>query len=661
MEDKEQLDQLDFEIAFGAIRHFGKNLYTTNPPAIAELVANGWDAYATECKILFNKNNELLISDNGIGMTDDEFQNRYARSGFVKDENIRIPIGMEKRPYMGKKGIGKFSAFSLGDTYELYTKSEEDLCWKKITLNSEQLNTNKAKVPVKIERINDISDLLLKFAFNFNSKTGTFIYIPNLKRNITESTITSLKQLLPRRFSADVLTDYPNFKLYINNDILDLTKHFFYANVEYVYSINYTNDEIKKKFPQVNTNNIKIKNPLNDKLKGWIASVDLPKTLRSEDGTRLTGVTIYINGKLADENILKNIIDDRVTNSYIIGEVNADYLENQENDPVLSSREGLNQELENVIELRDYLRDLRNDLIDNWNEMRASREIEKQDYITTAISKPENRIYYEKLDENTKKRFHKYAQKLFDQPDPKNTQEKIIDILFSALIQIVNNEEFLNLLEKENIKEEELLSYIQKLFNLTEINHSLRLRDGVKNKLSVISKLKEHIANEEIESSFEVLLSKNPWLINPHWENHKTLYTQIWYTYLGIDNSDPERLRTDIIIEVSDERYPIIVELKRDKATKYSTPNALEVQNQIYKYRRAIAQKIQENEGIDVRADDIKAYFICGTKALHELRQNTSDMDLLNKNNIQIMSYETMVNTASKTLSVIFDTDLNEI
>lgn len=661
MEDKEQLDQLDFEIAFGAIRHFGKNLYTTNPPAIAELVANGWDAYATECKILFNKNNELLISDNGIGMTDDEFQNRYARSGFVKDENIRIPIGMEKRPYMGKKGIGKFSAFSLGDTYELYTKSEEDLCWKKITLNSEQLNTNKAKVPVKIERINDISDLLLKFAFNFNSKTGTFIYIPNLKRNITESTITSLKQLLPRRFSADVLTDYPNFKLYINNDILDLTKHFFYANVEYVYSINYTNDEIKKKFPQVNTNNIKIKNPLNDKLKGWIASVDLPKTLRSEDGTRLTGVTIYINGKLADENILKNIIDDRVTNSYIIGEVNADYLENQENDPVLSSREGLNQELENVIELRDYLRDLRNDLIDNWNEMRASREIEKQDYITTAISKPENRIYYEKLDENTKKRFHKYAQKLFDQPDPKNTQEKIIDILFSALIQIVNNEEFLNLLEKENIKEEELLSYIQKLFNLTEINHSLRLRDGVKNKLSVISKLKEHITNEEIESSFEVLLSKNPWLINPHWENHKTLYTQIWYTYLGIDNSDPERLRTDIIIEVSDERYPIIVELKRDKATKYSTPNALEVQNQIYKYRRAIAQKIQENEGIDVRADDIKAYFICGTKALHELRQNTSDMDLLNKNNIQIMSYETMVNTASKTLSVIFDTDLNEI
>lgn len=661
MANRELLKQLDFEIAFGAIRHFGKNLYTTNPPAIAELVANGWDAYATECRILFNKNNELLISDNGIGMTDDEFQNRYARSGFVKDENIRIPKGMRKRPYMGKKGIGKFSAFSLGDTYELYTKSKEDSCWKKITLNSEQLNTNKAKVPVEIERIDDISSLLLKFAFNFYSETGTFIYIPNLKRNITDSTISSLKQLLPRRFSADVLTEYPDFKLYINNDNLDLTKHFFYSNVECVYSINYTTNDIKKKFPQIDLNNIIEKTPLNNQIKGWIASVDLPKTLRSEDGTRLTGVTIYINGKLADENILKNIIDDRVTNSYIIGEVNADYLENLEIDPVLSSREGLNQELENVIELRNYLKELRNELIDGWNEMRASRKIEKQDYITVAINKPVNKFYYEKLDENTKKRFHRYAQKLFDQPDPKNTQEKIIDILFSALIQIVNNEEFLKLLERENIEESELLSYIQKLFNITEINHSLRLRDGVKNKLSVISKLKEYIDNEEIESSFEDLLSKNPWLINPHWENHRTLYTQIWYTYLGIDNSDPERLRTDIIIEVSDERYPIIVELKRDKATKYSTPNALEVQNQIYKYRRAIAQKIKETEGVDVRADDIKSYFICGTKALYELRNNNSDMDLLNKNNIQIMSYETMINTSFKTLSVIYDTDLNEI
>ena len=75
MEEKTELKELDFQILFGAIKHFGKNLYTTNPPAIAELVANAWDAYATECKIMFI-NDGLLIIDNGIGMTDEEFNSR---------------------------------------------------------------------------------------------------------------------------------------------------------------------------------------------------------------------------------------------------------------------------------------------------------------------------------------------------------------------------------------------------------------------------------------------------------------------------------------------------------------------------------------------------------------------------------------------------------
>ena len=66
----------------------------------------------------------MLIIDNGIGMTDNEFATRYAKSGSDKQYEIRISRNMEARPYMGKKGIGKFSAFSLADIYELYTKSE---------------------------------------------------------------------------------------------------------------------------------------------------------------------------------------------------------------------------------------------------------------------------------------------------------------------------------------------------------------------------------------------------------------------------------------------------------------------------------------------------------------------------------------------------------
>lgn len=109
-----ELNNLKFQVAFGAIRHFGRNLYSTNPPAIAELVANAWDAYARCCRI-YIKNNAMLIVDDGIGMTDTEFQERYATSGKEKNTDIRKPNEMKERPYMGKKGIGKFSAFSLAD------------------------------------------------------------------------------------------------------------------------------------------------------------------------------------------------------------------------------------------------------------------------------------------------------------------------------------------------------------------------------------------------------------------------------------------------------------------------------------------------------------------------------------------------------------------
>src|SRR5690606_22840539 len=141
---------LDFQIAFGAVKHFGRNLYTTNPPAITELIANAWDAYATECRVIM-KQDEILIIDNGIGMTDKEFVERYAKSGYEKKYDIRIPRDMKDRPYMGKKGIGKFSAFSLSNNYILYTKSDEDESWKKIELEHDMLDTDQATVKIPVE------------------------------------------------------------------------------------------------------------------------------------------------------------------------------------------------------------------------------------------------------------------------------------------------------------------------------------------------------------------------------------------------------------------------------------------------------------------------------------------------------------------------------
>ncbi|WP_244098271.1 ATP-binding protein [Burkholderia ambifaria] len=101
----------------------------TNPStAIVELVANCWDAYATEVKISWpdpKSNKQFSISDNGKGMTKAEFDyiwramsyDRIAKGGAT----TAPPVGVEGLPrfVFGKNGKGRFASFCLTKNYQI--------------------------------------------------------------------------------------------------------------------------------------------------------------------------------------------------------------------------------------------------------------------------------------------------------------------------------------------------------------------------------------------------------------------------------------------------------------------------------------------------------------------------------------------------------------
>ena len=396
---------INFQVAFGAVKHFGRNLYTTNPPAIAELIANSWDAYATECHILHN-NKSLLIWDNGIGMNQNELDTRYAISGFEKEtNNIRKPEKLPTRPYMGKKGIGKFSAFSLGDEYSIYTKSDTDKKWKKLTLNYNSIMSapNQAVIPIEVIELNDLKELKSNFKFTEPS-TGTFIFIPNLRRKFTTATDSGIKNLITRRFSVSIASSY-KFSLFENNNVINLKEHFYDSNLEFVYYFGFNKEEkkqLKNRFNKLKDNKTLINYPINgflkdNNVKGWIGTVKKSSDLNLDNNFNAAGVVVYVNGKLADENILKSIKDDRVPNLYIVGEIDADFLQNDNEDPILSNREGLNLELSNVENLRDDMKTIANAIITEWNKLRADRPIDKQDHLKHIFKNQIYKGYYEKL------------------------------------------------------------------------------------------------------------------------------------------------------------------------------------------------------------------------------------------------------------------------
>ncbi len=90
--------------------------------AISELYKNAHDAYADHAEVdFFRTDNLLVIRDNGVGMTPQEFEDRwlvlgteskYAPKG-QKVDTYRPPKKAE-RAIMGEKGIGRLAIALLG-------------------------------------------------------------------------------------------------------------------------------------------------------------------------------------------------------------------------------------------------------------------------------------------------------------------------------------------------------------------------------------------------------------------------------------------------------------------------------------------------------------------------------------------------------------------
>lgn len=77
------LNQLTMSFEPNTIDHLGIRMYSTLPPVIAELVANAHDADAKEVQIYLYDEDEkqIIVADNGHGMTFNEIDTDFLRIG----------------------------------------------------------------------------------------------------------------------------------------------------------------------------------------------------------------------------------------------------------------------------------------------------------------------------------------------------------------------------------------------------------------------------------------------------------------------------------------------------------------------------------------------------------------------------------------------------
>src|SRR5689334_16782179 len=98
-------------ISLNVLEHLGINLYSNVPAVLSEIVANAWDADAEVIHVTWDRNDRIVIHDDGTGMTPDEVNDRFLTVGYRRRDEQPGATTKNRHP-MGRKGIGKLSLFS---------------------------------------------------------------------------------------------------------------------------------------------------------------------------------------------------------------------------------------------------------------------------------------------------------------------------------------------------------------------------------------------------------------------------------------------------------------------------------------------------------------------------------------------------------------------
>lgn len=117
-----------------AVDMLGRQQIAGIPTALHELFKNAHDAYADYAEIdFFRADGSLLLRDDGIGMTKEEFESRWLTLGTESKlgatEEMAVPYSdpnKPKRQILGEKGIGRLAIAAIGRMVLVLSKAERN-------------------------------------------------------------------------------------------------------------------------------------------------------------------------------------------------------------------------------------------------------------------------------------------------------------------------------------------------------------------------------------------------------------------------------------------------------------------------------------------------------------------------------------------------------
>lgn len=356
----------NFNISLSILNHLGRNLYRSFITVLGEAISNSWDADANNVYITIDRDKQrLVIIDDGVGMNENDFQNKFLKIGYSKrkENNTHTQSG---RPFIGRKGIGKLALLSCAENITILTKTKESNIKGGVIDNSALDYAIQDDVSSNEYKLNIPTDETFAEYTSLIGENGTVILFEGIKDGI-RNRVDYIRKLVALYFRFS-LKD-PTFNIYLNKEIISLKElESIKEQTQFVWQINNITDPYivnKEDFFKTKMLNIP-----NQGINGFIASVTTPSDLKIKGTDEKITIDLYVNGRLREKDILRHIPTARIVESYLYGQIHFDDLDD-ENDRFTSSREGVVPDDAKFKDLLNQLEAVLKTIINDWDIWRA--------------------------------------------------------------------------------------------------------------------------------------------------------------------------------------------------------------------------------------------------------------------------------------------------
>lgn len=612
-------------IDLNVLNHLGINLYSNVPAVISEAVANAWDADATEVRIKIDSSaGRIVITDNGCGMDIPDANARYLQVGYRKRENEggKSPRG---RSYMGRKGIGKLSLFSVADTVEVHSVKGDVVHGFRMS-SSDIRAAIEADVDYEPKPIS--TDLI-------TIRSGTQLLITDLKKKRLAQSITALRKRLARRFSV---IGSEEFKVFVNDTEVTVRDRDDLKMVQFLWEIG-EQDKYKPECPNAKKYDFldgTVLAPDTRQVRGWIGSVAKPKQLDSTEGGNLNTIVVLARGRLVQEDILDRINEGGLYTKYLTGQIEADFLDLDEKDDIATSdRQRVVEDDERYRALEAFVRTCLRQIEKVWtewrNELGADQVIDEY---------PILRAWIEGLPSGARKHAKRVIGAIegltVDDEEKRKTLLRHGVIAFERLRL---REDIGQLAEALDRGAEGLLPI---LAEADDIEAAL-YHDIAKNRLEVIRSFKGLVDENEKERVLQEYLFDHLWLLDPSWERatgSALIESRVDEEFKNVDadlDEEERRGRRDIKYRTTARKH-VIIELKRADVV----PETMKLVAQGRKYLTALRKCLAEANRSD---EPIEIVYVVG-QPLREAIDHEFVKNQLASVNARVVMYDQLIDGA---------------